>query len=88
MKINKWSGQEDSAGAAAYFASATTDDKLNDFSSLEGGAASSAPATTSAASARPSGPAGALAGEMAQMTTPLINELKAKSAALENATVT
>ena len=34
VKINKWSGSEEGSGAAAYFESATTPDKLNDFSSL------------------------------------------------------
>ena len=33
-KVWKWTGDQDSAGAEAYFTSATTDDKLNDFSSL------------------------------------------------------
>jgi hypothetical protein len=36
-KVNKWSGDEDGSGAEAYFTGATTADKLNDFSSLEGG---------------------------------------------------
>lgn len=41
-KVNQWYGTEDPSGAQAYFASATTADKLNDFSSLEGGSITAA----------------------------------------------
>ena len=89
MKVNKWSGSEDGSGAAAYFQSATTPDKLKDFSSLEGGVSSGgAPSTSSGGASKPSGPAGALAGEIMAMATPLLNELKAKADAIGNASVT
>ena len=38
QKVIQWYGSEDGSGAADYFAGATTPDKLNDFSSLAGGA--------------------------------------------------
>ena len=55
--------------------------------SMAGGAGGAGAASATSA-AKPSGPAGALAGEFLALTTPLLDDLKAKAAAIGNATVT
>jgi hypothetical protein len=85
-KVNKWYGAEDGSGAAAYFASATTPDKLNDFSSLEGGASTSA--APAQATSKPTGPSGALAGELLAASKSHLEALKAAAAGISNETVT
>ena len=86
-KVNKWYGSEDGSGAEAYFTGATTPDKLNDFSSLEGGASTSS-APTQSATPKPAGASGALAGELLAATKPHLEALKAAAAVIANATLT
>ena len=50
--------------------------------------AGGAGAASATSAAKPSGPAGALAGEFLALTTPLLDDLKVKAAAVGNATVT
>lgn len=92
-KVWTWYGQEDGSGAEAYFTSMTTPDKLNDFSSLDGGSVGGAPTPTAApaqASSTPasSGASGALASEYLAAVKPLVDALKGTAEAVGNVSVT
>ena len=90
-KVWTWYGQEDGSGAEAYFTSMTTPDKLNDFSSLEGGSVGGTPiaapvmASTPASSGSSSG---ALATEYLSAVKPLVDALKGTAEAVGSVTVT
>ena len=86
-KINTWYGSEDGSGAAAYFASATTADKCNDFSSLEGSAGGAAPSAPAKSAGAPTSSA-AVASEYTAATKPHLDSLKAAAVAIENGSVT
>ena len=89
-KVWTWYGQEDGSGAEAYFTSMTTPDKLNDFSSLEGGSVSGAPTAAPAQASTPasSGASGAVATEYLTAVKPLVDALKGTAEAVGNASVT
>jgi hypothetical protein len=89
-KVNQWYGSEDGSGAEAYFAGATTADKLNDFSSLEGSTiTSSAPAQTGGAPATSQGGSGGddIAAEFTAATASLMTELKNCATTIGNESV-
>ena len=91
-KVWTWYGQEDGSGAEAYFTSMTTPDKLNDFSSLEGGSVGGAPTPTAApaqaSTPASSGASGALATEYLSTVKPLVDALKGTAEAVGSVTVT
>mmetsp|Transcript_11860 Transcript_11860/g.15084 ORF Transcript_11860/g.15084 Transcript_11860/m.15084 type:complete len:195 (-) Transcript_11860:892-1476(-) len=87
-KVNKWSGDEDGSGAEAYFTGATTADKLNDFSSLEGGSVGAAPAKAASRAAAPTGGAGdAIGDEYTAATKAALDAFVALGCAFDNDTV-
>lgn len=89
-KVWTWYGQEDGSGAEAYFTSMTTPDKLNDFSSLDGGSVGGAPTAAPAQASTPasSGASGALASEYLSTVKPLVDALKGTAEAVGSVTVT
>ena len=89
-KVWTWYGQEDGSGAEAYFTSMTTPDKLNDFSSLEGGSVGGTPTAAPAQASTPasSGASGAVATEYLTAVKPLVDALKGTAEAVGNASVT
>lgn len=84
-KVNKWSGSDD--GAQVYFESATTLDKLNDFSSLEsGGPASAGPAASasSGSTAASSSAGDAIGDEFNAATKAKLDAVLAAGAKIDN----
>jgi len=83
-KVNKWTGSED--GAEAYFVSATTADKLNDFSSLEsgGGAVAASPSGGAATSSAGVSANAAIGDELAAVTKASVDAMRAAAEKIEN----